>query len=79
MQDNETKRFKRFNDAFAYYLGNVFRFVWTLFRFFIKLAGVSAITFPLILFGMCLVSPDSAVQTIEAFARFLNVIVELFR
>ncbi|MDR1093411.1 MAG: hypothetical protein LBL66_04610 [Clostridiales bacterium] len=72
-------KFKRFNAGLAYYLDNAFKFFFTLFKFFIKVAGVIALTFPFVLFGMCLVSPDSAIKTLEALTALIRLIIDLFK
>lgn len=79
MNENETPgKFKRFNAGLAYYLDNAFKFFFTLFKFFIKVTGILVITFPFVLFGMCLVSPDSAIRTLEALTHLIRLIINLF-
>lgn len=69
----------KFNRGLAYYLNNIFKFIWTVAWFFIKLSGVLLFVFPFVLFGMCLVSPDSAIKTLEALTHLLQLIINLFR
>jgi ABC-type transport system involved in cytochrome bd biosynthesis fused ATPase/permease subunit len=80
MNDNKIPgKFERFNIKLAYYLNNVFKFIFALFKFCAKTAALIIITFPFILFGMCIVSPAAAIKTLEVVAQFAQIIINLFK
>lgn len=77
--EEEKKHFEKFNNSMSYWLGNIFKFFWTIFKFLIKVCGVLLITFPLIIIGMAFISPETAVKTIEAIAAILRAFIDIFK
>lgn len=75
----QKKRFKRFNDGLAYGLDNIFRFVWTITKFCVKVSGVSLFLFPFVIMAMCIISPESATATLEALMRFIQNVINIFK
>jgi hypothetical protein len=72
------ERFKKFNGGLAYYLDNIFKFVFVIFKFFIKLSGLMLFTFPILVFGMCLVAPDAAVKSLETIVQLIQTTLNIF-
>ncbi len=72
-------KFARFNSLFGYFLHNIFRFIFAIFKFLIKISAIVLITFPFALFAMCFIAPGSAFKTLEALASLLQMIIDLFR
>ena len=73
------RKFAAFNAGFGYFLDNIFRFVFSILKFFIKVSGVVFIAFPFVIFGMCIAAPESAVKTLEALTSLLQTIINIFK
>lgn len=78
MSDEKKKHFEAFNNGLAYYLKNISRFLFTIIFFIIKIVVVLMLLFPFILIGIAVVSPQHAIQVIEAIKHMLELIVHLF-
>ncbi|MDR1905391.1 MAG: hypothetical protein LBQ27_00540 [Clostridiales bacterium] len=71
--------YTRFNNALDYYLKNTMKLIWVLTKFFVFVTGVCLIASPFIIFGMSIISPDSAVKFVKALGEILETLINVFR
>jgi cytoskeletal protein RodZ len=72
------KKFETFNNGLAYYLKNIRRFIWTVVKFVIIIAGILAVAFPFVIVALLFVSPESAVKAVKALSEILEIMINLF-
>lgn len=72
------KRFEIFNNVLSYYLKNIRRFIWTVVKFVIIIAGILALMFPFIIIILLFISPENAVKVAKTLAEILEIIISFF-
>jgi hypothetical protein len=75
---DELGKFEKFNKSISYLSTNITKSIWTVIWFLIKIGGILLFAFPFIFLGMCLVSPNYALNTITVITTTLETIIKIF-